>query len=121
MKPRQCKACGALIVFVRTPNGKAMPCDAAKVYYKEDGGRDLVVTDAGQLRGGTITSDCKSADGFAYRPHWASCLGADKAAIPEGGNAARLPQGRGLTCWGQKEYSKAARMGKGDICPIPPF
>lgn len=78
MKPRQCKACGALIVFVRTPNGKAMPCDAAKVYYKEDGGRDLVVTDAGQLRGGTITSDCKSADGFAYRPHWASCLGADK-------------------------------------------
>lgn len=78
MKPRQCRVCGALIVFVRTPNGKAMPCYAAKVYYKEDGGRDTVVTDAGRVCKGTITNDYKNADGFAYRPHWASCPGASR-------------------------------------------
>lgn len=29
------------------------------------------------------------------------------------GETARLPKGRGPTCWGQKEYSGAARMGGG--------
>lgn len=39
------------------------------------------------------------------------------------GEAARLPQGRGLTCWGQKEHGRAVRMGRrsGIICPTPLF
>ena len=39
------------------------------------------------------------------------------------GEAARLPQGRGLTYWGQKEHGRAVRMDgrSGIICPTPLF
>ena len=43
---------------------------------------------------------------------WAD-LPAHHAATQTGGAAARLPQGRGPTYWGQKEHSGAARMGGG--------
>lgn len=43
---------------------------------------------------------------------WAD-LPAHHAASLSRGAAARLPQGRGPTCWGQKEYSGAASMGGG--------
>ena len=33
-----CGRCGAAIVWVRTPAGKAMPCDARPVYIVEEEG-----------------------------------------------------------------------------------
>lgn len=50
-----CKGCGASIVWIKTPNGKAMPCDNAI---------ETVVTDNGEVIKGR-------------RPHWASCPAAN--------------------------------------------
>ena len=35
MRSATCKGCGAAIVWIGTPSGKAMPCDAAPRYYNE--------------------------------------------------------------------------------------
>lgn len=34
MNKATCRGCGAPIVWIKTPAGKAMPCDPAPVYYK---------------------------------------------------------------------------------------
>ncbi len=46
-----CKSCGAPLVWIKTPAGKWMPCDPAKI---------VVVTDGGEVRSGRV-------------PHWAIC------------------------------------------------
>lgn len=46
-----CKGCGAEIVWIKTPNGKNMPCNAEKT---------IIVTPEGQ----TVTG---------HIPHWATC------------------------------------------------
>lgn len=33
MRASTCKGCGAAIVWIRTPGGKSMPCDATPRYY----------------------------------------------------------------------------------------
>lgn len=52
----KCKGCGAEIVWIKTPAGKAMPCDPNKV---------IIVTDEGETVAG-------------YTPHWASCPAAKR-------------------------------------------
>lgn len=49
--PSKCKKCGAEIVFIKTPAGKFMPCDAKET---------RIVTKEGGTIGG-------------YAPHWGSC------------------------------------------------
>ena len=45
MNKATCRGCGAPIVWIKTPAGKAMPCDPAPVYYKAaPGGKDKIVT-----------------------------------------------------------------------------
>lgn len=34
MNKATCRGCGAPIVWIKTPAGKAMPCDPAPVYYR---------------------------------------------------------------------------------------
>ena len=52
-----CGRCGAAIVWVRTPAGKAMPCDARAVYIvQEEGGPEK-----GVLRDGRVVS-CRFVD-----------------------------------------------------------
>lgn len=46
-----CKGCGAEIIWLKTKNGKSMPCDANKV---------TIITENGE----TVTG---------YVPHWATC------------------------------------------------
>ena len=48
MNKATCRGCGAPIVWIKTPAGKAMPCDPAPVYYKATpDGKDKVVTTRG--------------------------------------------------------------------------
>ncbi len=47
----KCKGCGAEIVWIKTANGKNMPCNAEKA---------TIVTEAGEVVAG-------------YIPHWATC------------------------------------------------
>lgn len=51
MNRATCRGCGAPIVWIKTPAGKAMPCDPAPVYYKATPeGKDKVVTTRGGSR-----------------------------------------------------------------------
>lgn len=70
---RNCNRCGAAITFVRTKNGKAMPCDAqAMPYQLEPGGLENIMKPDGNLVRGRWLKEGKG-DGIGYRPHWASC------------------------------------------------
>ena len=73
MNRATCRGCGAPIVWIKTPAGKAMPCDPAPVYYKAaPGGKDKIVTTRGEAVSCEIVPGAEAADA-GYRPHWATC------------------------------------------------
>jgi hypothetical protein len=50
IKITKCKSCGASITWIKTQNGRVMPCDVPAVDYQENyKGTDTVVTDDGRL------------------------------------------------------------------------
>lgn len=50
MNKATCRGCGARIVWIKTPAGKAMPCDPSPVYYKADPeGKDRIVKRRGEV------------------------------------------------------------------------
>ena len=70
----KCKGCGASIVFVRTPNGKSMPCDETMVpYIERRGANGKIVTADGKVVSAEVTDDLGSSTGVGYVPHWATC------------------------------------------------
>ena len=78
MKNGTCRGCGASIVWITTPKGKSMPCDAKAVYYKMCAkGKDKIVTPNGVIISCNIVSEAETADGVGYVPHWSSCPNAD--------------------------------------------
>lgn len=73
MNKATCRGCGAPIVWIKTPAGKAMPCDPAPVYYKATpDGKDKVVTTRGEVVSCEIVPGANATDA-GYRPHWATC------------------------------------------------
>lgn len=77
MNKATCRGCGAPIVWIKTPAGKAMPCDPAPVYYKATpDGKDKVVTTRGEVVSCEIVPGANATDA-GYRPHWATCPQAD--------------------------------------------
>lgn len=73
-----CKSCGAPIVWIRTPAGKSMPCDAALVRYRYDpAGKCSVVTDIGTVVRCNLDFE-GIPTGMARVPHWATCPQAEK-------------------------------------------
>jgi len=78
MKTTTCKACGKPIVWIRTTKGKAMPCDANPVAYKkEQGGKEKIVTQNGEVISGTLDAKAEEITGIGYIPHWSTCPKAD--------------------------------------------
>lgn len=80
MKVTTCKSCGATIVWIKTQNGRSMPCDAAAVEYQENyKGSATIVTDDGRvLRANIVTAAGNSPltpviDGKGYISHFATC------------------------------------------------
>ena len=72
-----CKACGAALLWVRTPNGKDMPVNVEPVYYIErKAGKQRVVLKNGEVLACEYTEDPGRATGYGYIPHWSSCPGA---------------------------------------------
>lgn len=78
MRIVNCKSCGAPIVWIKTQNGKNMPCDAAAVEYQENyKGKSTVVTEDGRVLKATIIDRTGGGllspviDGKGYIPHWA--------------------------------------------------
>lgn len=78
MGVRQCKACGALIRFIRTPKGKVIPCNFSEVDYKlSKDGDTKVVTPNGQVIIAKIVKNFSEADGYGYISHWSTCTKPD--------------------------------------------
>ena len=85
MNKATCRGCGAPIVWIKTPAGKAMPCDPAPVYYKAaPGGKDKIVTTRGEVVSCEIVPGGEATDA-GYRPHWATCTQAGQ--FKRGGRA----------------------------------
>lgn len=81
MTAKKCAACGAPIVFIKTPAGRWMPCEKYPVAYQvnEDGeNQDILVDGEGKVFRGKIVRagiGCK----MAHLPHWRFCPGAAQA------------------------------------------
>lgn len=75
IKMSACKACMAAIVWIKTPAGKSIPCDATPRYYIEKPrvGSKKIVTPNGQVLSCEYTEDPAKATGVGYVPHWATC------------------------------------------------
>ena len=70
----KCKGCGAPIVFIGTPEGRSIPCDAEQVlYWARPRATGKVVTPNGIVVSCDLQGDPKLATGIGYKPHWASC------------------------------------------------
>lgn len=80
IKMSACKACMAAIIWIKTPAGKSIPCDATPRYYIEKPrvGSKKIVTWNGQVLSCEYTEDPVKATGVGYVPHWATCPYADR-------------------------------------------
>lgn len=73
----RCKSCGANLRWIKTKNGKYMPCDAEPIMFAE-GGASIYITEEGSVVRGT---ECeKDSDGakVGYISHFATCPNAGK-------------------------------------------
>ena len=97
MNTTKCKSCGADIVFIKTPSGKSIPCDAeAVVYIRTEEGKDRIVTgegatlrceividrqcvnDEGTINGHELVRKQPYETGTGFIPHWSTCNAPDK-------------------------------------------
>lgn len=73
MKVQHCKACGAPIIFIKSPGGKHIPCDAEPVtYWEQRGARGKVVTPNGMVVSCVFEGETYPT-GIGYRTHFATC------------------------------------------------
>ena len=71
MRFGKCRGCGAPIVWISTPGGKSMPCNADQVLYRARAGAPgKIVTPNGEV--------LSCATGVGYIPHFATCPQAGK-------------------------------------------
>ena len=78
-KSGTCRGCGAPIVWIPTPGGKSMPCDAEPVQYRErKGAKGKVVTPNGEVLSADVGVAPEEATGVGYISHFATCPAAGK-------------------------------------------
>lgn len=88
MEVKKCKFCGAPIVWLKTQNGRPMPCDAAAVKYQENyKGKDVIVLSDGKVIKATVVNPNGGGltpiiDGEGYISHFATCPHANEARTP---------------------------------------
>ena len=76
-KVQHCRGCGAEIIWIRTPTGKAMPCDAQPVAFRPSGtGGEMVVTPDGRVVRADVVKGVGSGS-LGYISHFATCPAAD--------------------------------------------
>lgn len=70
----RCKCCGADIVWIKTRNGKKMPCDPIEMlYWEQEGGPEKIVTDNGDVVSARLYGESGKATGIGLRSHFATC------------------------------------------------
>lgn len=74
----KCKGCQAEIIWIKTVNGKNMPCNAKEVVYWEnkDGKANIVRTNGEVVRADLEGEEGKES-GIGYISHFASCPNAN--------------------------------------------
>ena len=82
-----CRACHALIIFIKTTAGKTMPCDASSVYFVPDTvAKDVFVCPDGTVKHGRATTEDASTlidePEIGYMSHFATCPCADQFRKP---------------------------------------
>lgn len=85
MEETKCKACGKPIIFIKTLQGKNMPCDAATVYFVANikGAENFMTMSGVPIKGRRVMpGTANSVPG--YVPHWATCTEPDKFREPKG-------------------------------------
>ena len=87
-----CKACGAELIFIKLPGGKAMPCNAQPIPFRNNlqrGALKLILPDGRIARGDFDPS----SDVFGYESHFATCPAAARfrkeGRATNGGNRLR--------------------------------
>lgn len=69
-----CQKCGAPIVWIRTPAGKTMPCDAKPVYMiPDENGPEKAVSKDGRVVSCRYAQDPDQSTAIGYVPHFATC------------------------------------------------
>lgn len=70
----KCRGCGAPIVWITTPGGKSMPCDAEQVLYlARKGAKGKIVTPNGEVLSADVGVAPETATGAGYVSHFATC------------------------------------------------
>ena len=72
-----CRSCGAEIKWIKMISGENMPVDAQKRYIIKGGGREVLVTEQGELIRGTFASIEEGANGVGYISHFSTCPNAN--------------------------------------------
>lgn len=82
----KCKSCGAEIIWIKTANGKSMPCDPEAHFVSErsDGNETFVMRDGRVVKGFRAYGDATSPVG--YISHFATCPSADRHRRKSCGN-----------------------------------
>lgn len=70
-----CKSCGAPLVWIKTRAGKAMPCNAERIYYRKDPAGDLmlITPDGDTIRARAADIYQEGCDGYGHTSHFATC------------------------------------------------
>lgn len=69
-----CRDCKAQIIFIRTEDGRNMPCDINMVPYKEDkNGKSQIFTRGGKRISCEVGIPVESCTAYGYIPHYKSC------------------------------------------------
>ena len=109
MRASTCKGCGAAIVWIRTPGGKSMPCDATPRYYieKPRSGSKKIVTPNGEVISCEYTEDLHKATGTT-----GGAAGRQAASESEGGSGISVYL---HSCIAVRESRKATRPYSGRV------
>ena len=71
-----CRACGAPVKWIKTKNGKAMPCNPEKIaFLPEKSGDKVFILENGEVTKGS-TDGMSTHEG--YISHFATCPAADE-------------------------------------------
>lgn len=69
----KCKTCGAEIKFIKMKSGRFNPCDVLKRTIIKGNGKEVLITEKGEVIQGTFASVEEGANGEGYTSHFATC------------------------------------------------
>lgn len=88
MRTTECRHCGRLIGWARTPAGKAMPIDPAPT----SAGNVFCQYEGGHLIGRVRVKGDPQPEGVGFMPHWATCPVLNKRSADDKVKKSTKPQ-----------------------------